>query len=117
MKLSLLLALSAFLFAASNASAGAVVQITDLYNTGVDENRVALFDNASDPHYTFTVPPPTGTTPIVATAAGGFPVPPWLGDSVTSAWITPSLDTTGDAGDYTYRTRFTIPAGVDLSEV
>jgi len=110
-------AVSAFCIAASTALGGALVEIPDLFNTGVDSNRMALLDNDFDPHYTFAVPPPTGTAPVVATSAGGFPIGPWLGDSTTSAWITPSIDTTGDAGDYTYRTIFTIPAGIDLSQV
>jgi len=117
MKIRHLLALPAFCVSGSAAFAGALVQIPDLYNTGVDINRVVLFDNDFDPHYTFAVVPPTGTTPIVATSVGGFPIGPWLGDDATSAWITPSIDTTGNAGNYVYRTTFTIPSGVDLSQV
>lgn len=40
-----------------------------------------------------------------------------MGDTGTSAWISPRTDTTGDAGNYTYRTTFNIPAGTNLSEV
>lgn len=103
--------------AAPLAFAGPAVPITDLFNTGVDSNGVPLTDNTPDIHYTFAVPPPTGSVPIVTTSATGFPIPPWLGDNTTSAWLTPSPDTTGDLGDYTYRTTFTIPAGTDLSQV
>ena len=102
---------------AGGVSRAALLDITDLFNTGVDASEVPLGDNALDPHYTFAVPPPTGTSPIVANASGGFPIPPWLGDNAISAWITPADDTTGNAGDYTYRTTFTIPAGVDLDHV
>lgn len=94
--------------------------IADLFNTGVDANRVSQADDTFDIHYTYAVPPPTGTVPIVTTSATGFPIAPagpWLADSAISAWLTPSLDTTGDLGDYIYRTTFTIPAGVDLSQV
>jgi hypothetical protein len=96
--------------------------ITDLFNTGVDNNRAPLPDNSIDPHYAFTQfaggPPPLSASPIVATASGGFPIGggPWLADNALSAWITPALDTTGNAGDYTYRTTFTIPAGVDVTQ-
>lgn len=84
-----------------------------LFNTGVDNTGVPQADNVPDLHYTFATPPPTGTVPVVATAANGFPIPPWLGDNFSSAWITPAPDTTGNLGNYTYRTTFTVPAGVD----
>ena len=99
------------------ALAGPIVPLPDLFNTGVNASGVPQADNTPDIHYVFATPPPTGTVPIVTTSANGFPIPPWLGDSATSAWLTPSLDTTGDIGNYTYRTTFNIPAGVDLSQV
>ena len=99
------------------ALAGPAVPITNLFNTGVNALGVPLTDNTPDIHYTFAVPPPTGSVPIVTTSAGGFPIGPWLGDNTTSAWLTPSFDTTGNVGNYTYRTTFTIPAGVDPSQV
>ena len=83
------------------ALAGPAVPITGLFNTGVDAFGVPLTDNTPDIHYTFAVPPPTGTVPLVTTAAGGFPIGPWLGDNTTSAWLTPSFDTTGNVGNYT----------------
>jgi hypothetical protein len=93
--------------------------IADLYNTGVDNGGIARLGPQPDLHYTFAVPPPTGTVPIIA-PSGVFPVAPggpWLANSGTSAWITPANDTTGNLGDYTYRTTFTIPANVDPSQV
>ncbi len=47
------------------------------------------------------------------TGGGGFPIGPWLGDNTTSAWLTPRANTTGNLGDWTYRTTFTVPAGSD----
>lgn len=89
----------------------APIPLTDLFNTGVDNNHVALPNGVPDPHYIFGAPPPTGVVPITATSAGGFPIGPWIGDSPISAWITPALDRTGDAGDYVYRTTFTLEPG------
>jgi hypothetical protein len=117
MKIRHLIALPGFCVSGSGCLCRCTRSDPDLYNTGVDSNRLVLFDNDFDPHYTFAGVPPTGTTPIVATSVGGFPIGPWLGDDATSAWITPSIDTTGNAGNYVYRTTFTIPSGVDLSQV
>ncbi len=88
----------------------------EIFNTGVDDAGVALADNALDTHWTveWTGAEAIGPDPVVATSAGGFPIGPWLGDSATSAWITPSEDTEGP-GDtigarlYIYKTLFTTP--------
>lgn len=98
-------------------ASAALLNVSDLYNTGVDNSRVPLPDNAADPHYAFAVPPPSGTAPVAATSAGGFPIGPWMGDNTRSAWISPSADTNAAMGDYVYRTTFTLPAGIDLSQV
>jgi hypothetical protein len=101
-------------------ASAALLDIADLFNTGVDNLRVPLPDDTPDPHYIFATPPPTGIVPLVANSANGFPVAPagpWMGDNGVSTWIVPAPDTTGNAGNYTYRTTFTIPAGVNLSQV
>ncbi len=107
------------LAAFATAQAATVVPFSDLFNTGVDAGRNPLPDNAPEIHYDFSAQPaidPT-TGPVVATEANGFPIPPWVGDNATSAWITPRANTTGADGNYTYRTTFTVPAGADLSQV
>jgi hypothetical protein len=80
-----------------------------------------LADNQSDPHYRLTF---GGSTAYAATAAGAFPIPPWLGNNSMSAWISPSPDTLGlsdGLGTYNYRyeTRFNLtgfnPATARLS--
>ena len=88
------------------------VLINDLFNTGVGASRASLGDNAVDPHYTITAGPVTGNA-LVHNSSGGFPVPPWLGDSGLSAWISPTNDTSTAAGQYTYSTSFTIGADGD----
>jgi hypothetical protein len=78
-------------------------QIPGLYNTGVTPLGRPLSDNAIDPHYRLTF---GGTDAFIATEAGGFPIPPWLGSNSLSAWIAPSPDTTGDSdgsGTFNYR--------------
>lgn len=117
MKTSRALALTALLASSTAAFAGLPVPLTGIFNTGVDAFGIPQSDNAPDIHYSFFGVPPTGTVPLVATSANGFPIPPWMGDNATSAWIVPSADTTGNAGDYIYRTTFQVPAGVDPSQV
>ena len=78
-------------------------QIPGLFNTGVDAQSGPLPDNAIDPHYRLL---PAGAAAYAATEAGGFPIPPWIGNSSLSAWISPSLDTqaaSDGAGNFNYR--------------
>lgn len=115
MKLRLTLPVFALLGVASSAFA-APMPLTGLFNTGVDGAGSPLGDNTIDSHYRITGSPESafvGVNPLVATAGGGFPIGPWLGDNLNSAWITPRADTTGDLGEWTYRTTFTVPAGSD----
>jgi hypothetical protein len=77
--------------------------IPGLFNTGVGASATPLAEDAVDPHYQLTF---GGTVAYAATEAGGFPIPPWLGNNSMSAWISPSLDTVGlsdGAGTYNYR--------------
>jgi len=94
-------------------AAAHAVPITGLFNTGVDASGAPLANNAAELHYTLvTVPSGTSTSVRVATSANGFPIPPWLGDNSTSAWIGPigATDLTGGTGNYDYRTTFTLSA-------
>lgn len=75
--------------------------IPDLFNTGVDNNRVVLAGGAVDPHFTLITNPDTNlTTAIVASTI------PWgLANSATSKWIGPQPNTVNSAtGLYVYRT-------------
>ena len=65
--------------------------IPDLFNTGVDSNRVALADGAIDPHYQIIVNPDTGSPNAIvedSTIPGA-----WLADTTTSKWIGPRSNT------------------------
>ena len=83
-------------------------RITSLFNTGVDSLGRALPDDALDPHYTATISRIRGPA-YAATSAQGFPIPPWIGDSLVSAWISPTTDTIAAGGrraDFSYETSF-----------
>lgn len=84
-----------------------VEPLPGLWNTGVDETGVALFDYSDDAHYVLSANPndPTVTVPVVQNSFA-FPIieGPWLPNSPTSAWIGPAGDTPNAAsGIYVYR--------------
>ncbi len=77
-----------------------------LYNTGVDNDGLVLWDGSEDPHYRLVVNPddPSVTRPLVQDSTV-FPIVagPWVANSATSAWIGPRFETSAAAGgDYVY---------------
>lgn len=93
----------------------------DLYNSGVDANRVALPDNATDSHFVFASNPDNAsvTNPIVEDS-GSFPIVagPWLANTASSKWIGPRFNTTeAAAGDYVYRLTIDLSQRVPSSVV
>jgi hypothetical protein len=86
--------------------------ISTLFNTGVDASGVALADDAPDPHWLLVAPGAQTGVPLAATSAGGFPIPPWLADSATSAWIgtlnPTALGPTSVTREYHYQTTFNL---------
>lgn len=56
--------------------------------------------------------------PVVVNSIG-FPIPPWLANSSASKWIGPRADAAIGSlpGIYTYRSRFTLPAGFASAEL
>jgi len=90
--------------------------IPGLFNTGVDNAARPLTEDAIDPHYRLAF---GGSTAYVATEAGGFPIPPWLGSNSMSTWISPAPDTYGLSDglgtyNYSYSTTFLL-TGMDRS--
>jgi hypothetical protein len=82
--------------------------VPGLYNTGVDAQGVTLVNDAKDSHYVLVL---GGTDAFVENSVPGFPVPPWLGDSAVSAWISPSVSTYAPSdgsgtANYRYETKF-----------
>jgi hypothetical protein len=93
---------------ASAAQAGVI----PIFNTGVNAIGVPLPDGTiGDPHYSLVTVPAGSTTDLrVRTTAGGFPIPPWVGNDAISAWIGPNNDAQvdGPVGVYDFRTTFSL---------
>jgi hypothetical protein len=94
--------------------------IPGLFNTGVSASGTPLSDGTlNDPHYALVSVPGGTTTTLIRTSAGGFPIPPYIGDDSLSAWIGPnnnqSLD--GPVGIYDYRITFNLTGFMSSSAV
>jgi hypothetical protein len=101
--------LTALVIMASVSSDCSADLIGSLYNTGVSSTHTVLPDGTvGDPHYSLISVPGGTTQTLVRSSTGGFPIPPWLGDDASSAWIGPdnAADLDGPAGQYIYRTTF-----------
>lgn len=103
-----LIVLGAFAALAAVAPAGAA-PIGTLYNTGVDSSGVATTGNSADLHWTLA-----GGTAYTGATNGSFPIPPWVPETATSRWITPTanagsfpFDFTSD-GIYTFSQSFSL---------
>lgn len=91
--------------------------IPGLFNTGVDNTHAPFTTKNFDPHYTFLTGSPILGTPMTATSADGFPIPPWLADNQFSTWISPTTNTvapgaTDGSAIYLYQTEFDL-TGLD----
>ena len=84
--------------------------ISGLYNTGVDDNGVALPIGSAELHYSLTGP----TSPaILSTPNAG-----WIAAPEGSAWIGPSAGTADDpSGDYEYTLTFDLKGLVPSTAV
>ena len=91
----------------------ASVQISGLFNTGVDGSSAVLADMAVDPHYSITSSTATAYSPddayTYADLSSLYSVYPgsWVNNTSTSQWIGPASDIVGPfdpdwAGDYNY---------------
>jgi hypothetical protein len=81
--------------------------VPGLFNTGVDDNGVALADGETDPHYKLITNPHVESDAAIVEDSTAFPIVagPWVANTATSKWIGPSLNTVdGAIGIYTYRT-------------
>jgi hypothetical protein len=72
-------------------------------------------------HWSLVEPGAQVGAPLVATAAGGFPIPPWLADNSTSAWIGTlnpiALGPTNVTREYYYETGFSLAGLVPSTAV
>src|SRR5262245_3765061 len=103
---SLLQSFVIFAFLVPSLSAAVIPK---LFNSGVDDNGVALPAETKDTHYRLVdSADPDVPGPDTFTLTAGFPVPPWVAESDISRWIAPqAAQGTGNAeGNYTYETTF-----------
>jgi hypothetical protein len=79
---------------------------------------MALADGAVDPHWTVMDGAANALTAYVQTDALGYPGY-WMAPSATSKFISPFADTVDPSGNgtFTYRTTFSLRAGVDAGAV
>lgn len=111
--------------AGSAQSADAVLTVRaavpGLFNTGVDDNKVALADGAIDPHYQLIVNADNAfSLDAIVQDSTAFPIVtgPWVANNASGKWIGPRFDTSGAAGlaqgggVYVYQTSFDL-TGVD----
>lgn len=81
--------------------------LTNLFNTGVADDRTLLDDLGVDPHYKFSLNPdnPANADAMVEDTSV-FPIVagPWLANTESAKWIGPRGETSAAAGgDYRYR--------------
>jgi hypothetical protein len=83
------------------ASSADASPITTLFSTGVDAFGVPLADGSVDPHY--SVAPGGGPFAIGNPSGVG-----WVGNTLSSSWISPATNTLGGGGPFTYHTSFSL---------
>ncbi len=91
--------------------AGQASVIPGLFNTGVNASGTPLPDGTlNDLHYSLVSVPGGTTVTLVRTSAGGYPIPPYIGDDSLSAWIGPNNDhqVDGPVGNYDYQVSFSL---------
>ncbi len=80
-----------------------------LYNTGQDSNGVLPDGTVGVPNWSLISVPAGSTTDLrVRRQSGGFPIPPYVGDNSTSAWIGANNNSALESpeGIYVFRTGF-----------
>ncbi len=112
-------AIFSFVALAAPAAHAVPIDITGLFNTGLDAGGALLGDNVDDPHYAIIEQPEPGGLSDQTIRADEFPIPPCIANSATSRWIgsNGNGDGSGPPGFFTYRTTFEIPVGADLASV
>jgi len=104
----------------ANARLSVIEPIPDLFNTGLDNGRVALADGEIDPHYQIILNADSAVPDAIVEDSTLFPIVagPWLANTAASKWIGPRRDTAGAApGDYVYETSINVPMDRDPSTI
>jgi hypothetical protein len=115
-----LIVFAGLVFGGSTVSmADSIGSTLGLWDTGVDALASPRPNGTvGDPHYAMTSAPAGATLTIqIKTSAGGYPVPPWIGDDSSSAWIGPDSDLNADGpvGAYIYETDFTVSSAGQIT--
>lgn len=113
-----------FLFAACTivlghfSTAAEAALIANLNNTGTSGGVALVGAGVADPNYSLIVQPGSATAVTVDDTVP-FPIlgGPWVPNNAGSRWIGSAANSQGLAGNYTYRTTFTVPANAILSTV
>ncbi len=101
-------------------------QLITLFGTGLDNSFASLASGDTDSHWTLVSNPGSYGTSLVVMPSTIFPISTsqWMNYSAgngTSRWLVPNYTLSGNTthapGNYTYRTTFTIPSGVNLSQM
>ena len=96
------LGLAALAVATAPASAAT---ITSLFNTGTTASNVATTGNGVDLHWTLA-----GGTAYTGGVNGNFPIGPWIAETSTSRWLTPTPSASDNvaAVNFVYSTTFSL---------
>ena len=87
--------------AATNTLA-VIIPMTNLFNTGLDDNHKPIAYGATDPHWRLLPGSPDTNPPVVTYTGSG-----WMYSNTNSAWLTPStLISPGGVSTYRYQTWF-----------
>jgi hypothetical protein len=103
------IAAAAFAVSLTIAGSASAATITGLYNTGVGNDGVATTGNGADLHWSLN-----DGAAYTGVQNGVFPVGPWLEETSTSRWLTPTPNG-GDSfdpfapGEYSYSLAFDLP--------
>ena len=102
MNLRLALGMATLALVAAPASSAT---ITSLYRTGTDAANVATVGNGADLHWTLL-----GGAAYTGGVNGNFPIGPWLAETLTSRWLTPTPNAADNVAAiaYTYSTTFSL---------
>ncbi len=82
---------------------------SELYNTGVEPNHAVLAGGSVDPHYSIVESPDVANLgPKAYVWSDDYPVPVFIYNGPSSAWISPVANNSTVPGRYIYRTEFLI---------
>lgn len=112
------LAMAACLMVLGHLSTAAeAALIANLNNTGTSGGVALVGAGVADPNYSLIVQPGSATAVTVDHTIYPIVAGPWVPNNPASRWIGPDASSQGPAGNYTYRTTFTVPNTANLSTV